>query len=109
MNVDNMAFELPEEYASDYYIDDPRVLSSLELAKYVLLRLTNNRDTIKKIAEDLDDDEYFISGVVDFLSEVGWIKKDNNGNYQMTTKRRNGMKMSSKRGVTNKRVTKLEA
>lgn len=75
MNVDNMAFELPEEYASDYYIDDPRVLSGLELAKYVLLILTNNRDTIKKIAEDLDDDEYFISGVVTFSLKRGGLKK----------------------------------
>ena len=70
INVDVMAFELPEKYASDYYVDDPRVLSGLELAKYVLLRLTNDRDTVKKIAGDLDDDETFVLGVVKFLLEV---------------------------------------
>ena len=109
MNVGNMAFELPEKYASEHYVDDPRVLSGLELAKYVMLRLTNDRDTVKKIAADVDEDETFVIGVVKFLFEVGWIKEDKNGNYLITKKGKNGIITRTKRIVTNWGVTKPEA
>jgi predicted transcriptional regulator len=61
-------------------------LSGLELAKYVLLRLINDHESIETIAEDFDDDQRFISGVVDFLDDIDWIRQDMNGVYRITTK-----------------------
>jgi predicted transcriptional regulator len=61
-------------------------LSGLELAKYVLLRLTNDRDNVEKIAEDFENDRLFISGVVDFLKEIGWVKQNKKGTYNITKK-----------------------
>ena len=66
---------------------DSNGLSGLELAKYVLLRLVNNHDSIERIAEDFDGDKKFILGVVDFLTDIKWLTQYENGAYQMT---RNG-------------------
>jgi hypothetical protein len=61
-------------------------LSGLELAKYVLLRLVNDHDTIEKIAEDFENDKRFTLGVVDFLTDIGWIEQDSGGIYKITRK-----------------------
>jgi predicted transcriptional regulator len=34
------------------------------------------------------DDKEFISGVVNFLKDVGWIKEDKDGSYEITRKGR---------------------
>jgi len=60
-------------------------LSGLELAKYVLLRLVNYQyNSIGRVAENFENDEQFISGVVTFLLDIGWIKQDSNGYFQIT-------------------------
>ncbi len=64
-------------------------LSGVELAKYVLLRLTNDHDSIEKVAEDFDNNKTFILGVINFLNEVGWIKQVSVGVYRMTNKGKN--------------------
>jgi hypothetical protein len=61
-------------------------LSGLELAKYVVGRLTIDQSSTEKIAEDFDNDKNFISGVVDFLKDIGWVIQDRNGLYQVTRK-----------------------
>ncbi len=61
-------------------------LSGLELAKHVLIRFTKDQESIERIAEDFDDDRKFILGVVDFLTDIEWIKQDKNGIYKMTRK-----------------------
>ena len=61
-------------------------LSGLELAKYVLDKLTIDQSTIGRISEDFDNDKEFISGVVDFLEDIGWIIQDRNGSYHVTRK-----------------------
>ena len=66
-------------------------LSGLELAKYVLLRLVNDHDSIEEIAEHSDNDEKLISEVVKFLNDIRWIKQDVNGVYKITTKGKNNM------------------
>ena len=50
-------------------------LTGLELAKYILLRLVDNNESIEQLAEDFDNDVRFIDGVVKFLTDVGWIKQ----------------------------------
>ena len=72
-------------------IINPSGLNGLELAKYVLLRLVNDHESIETIAEDFDDDQRFISGVVDFLDDIDWIRQDMNGVYRITTRGKNGM------------------
>jgi hypothetical protein len=59
-------------------------LTGLELAKFILLRLVNNNESIEQVAEDFDNDVRFIDGVVKFLKDVGWIVQDSTGGYQMT-------------------------
>ena len=59
-------------------------LVGLELAKYIVLRLVENNESIEKVSEDFDNDVRFINGVVKFLKDVGWIKQDGTGGYQMT-------------------------
>ena len=54
-------------------------LTGLELAKYILLRLVDNNESIEQLAEDFDNDVRFIDGVVKFLKDVGWIKQDGTG------------------------------
>src|ERR671919_2059915 len=61
-------------------------LSGLELAKYVLLRLVYDHDSIEKIAVAFDDDKKFILGVVYFLMDIGWVKQDLSGTYRITKK-----------------------
>ena len=87
--------------SDDQYVSDPSRLSGLELAKYVLLRLTNDMDTTRKIAEDFDNDESFIKGVINFLYEIRWLKMDATGNYRMTSRGKNSLVTSSKRRVIN--------
>jgi hypothetical protein len=59
-------------------------LTGLELAKYILLRLVDNNETIEQVAVDIENDVRFVTRVVKFLKDVGWIKQDINGSYQMT-------------------------
>jgi hypothetical protein len=54
-------------------------LTGLELAKYILLRLVYNNESIEQLAEDFDNDVRFINSVVKFLKDVKWIKQDSTG------------------------------
>ena len=44
----------------------PSTLAGLELAKYVLLGLVDNK-SVEKLAKDFDNDVRYINGIVDFL------------------------------------------
>ena len=60
-------------------------LAGLELAKYILLRLVDNNESIERLAQDFDNDVRFINGVIKFLEDIGWIKQDSlSGCYKMT-------------------------
>ena len=59
-------------------------LTGLELAKYILLKLVYNNESIEYLAEDFDNDIRFINSVVKFLKDVSWIKQDSRGCYQMS-------------------------
>lgn len=48
------------------------------------MRLVDNQ-SLEKLAEEFDDDVQFISSIVDFLKDIGWIKQDHiSGLYQIT-------------------------
>ena len=59
-------------------------LGGLELAKYILLRLVVQNDSIERLAQDFDNNTRFINGVVKFLQDIGWIKQNGTGGYQMS-------------------------
>ena len=59
-------------------------LTGLELVKYISLRLVDNNETIEQVSIDFENDVRFVTRVVKFLKDVGWIKQVSNGSYQMT-------------------------
>lgn len=59
-------------------------LTGLELAKYIILRLVDNHESIEHLSKDFDNDVWFIERVVKFLKDVKWIELDPDGSYQMT-------------------------
>jgi hypothetical protein len=59
-------------------------LTGLELAKYISLRLVDNNEAIEQVSVDFENDVRFVTRVVEFLKDVGWIKQVSNGSYQMT-------------------------
>ena len=59
-------------------------LGGLELAKYILLRPVVHNESIERLAQDFDNDTRFINGVVKYLQDIGWIKQNGTGGYQMS-------------------------
>jgi len=59
-------------------------LTGLELAKYIMLRLVDNHESIEQLSKNFDDDVRFINRVVDFLKDIKWIEQDHSGLFQMT-------------------------
>ena len=59
-------------------------LTGLESAKYMLLRLVDNHESIEQLSEDFDNDVRFINRVVKFLEDIRWIEQDHDGLYQIT-------------------------
>lgn len=55
------------------------------------MRVVDDLESIERVAEDFDNDQRFISGVVDFLKDIGWIKQDMNDVYRITAKGKNSM------------------
>jgi hypothetical protein len=79
----------------------PNTLAGLELAKYVLMRLVDNQ-SLEKLAEEFDDDVRFINGIVDFLKDIRWIKKDRiSGLHQIT-------EIGRMKANDSKRVTEIQ-
>ena len=60
-------------------------LTGLEMAKFIILRLVENNESIEQLAEDFENDVRFITRVVTFLKDIRWIKEDScTGSYQMS-------------------------
>jgi hypothetical protein len=59
-------------------------LTGLELAKYIMLRLVDNHESIEYLSKNFDNDVRFIERVVDFLKDIKWIEQDHEGLYHMT-------------------------
>ena len=59
-------------------------LTGLELAKYIMLKLVDNRESIEQLSENFDNDVRFINRVIDFLKDIKWIEEVHSSSYQMT-------------------------
>ena len=59
-------------------------LTGLELAKYIMLRLVDNHESIEQLSQNFENDVRFVNRVVDFLKDIKWVEQDQNGLYQMT-------------------------
>jgi hypothetical protein len=59
-------------------------LTGLELAKYIMLRLVDNHESIEQLSKNFDNDVRFINRVVDFLKDIKWIEQDHSGLLQKT-------------------------
>lgn len=70
-------------------METPRCLSGLELARYVLRRLTENADSIGTLTPAFDGDEKFVSSIVSFLEDIGWMIQQPTGRYVITDKGKN--------------------
>jgi DNA-binding IclR family transcriptional regulator len=75
----------------DHQIVTINELTGLEIAKYLLSRLVKDDDGIKRMAEALDYDEKLVSEVLDFFRDIGWIRQNTNGTYEITTKANKGI------------------
>ena len=71
-------------------------LTGLELAKYILLRLVDNHESIKQISKDFDDDIRFVNSIIKFLKDIKWIEQYGTG-FQMTDAIR--MKVNSSEAI----------
>ncbi|MGC1132970.1 MAG: hypothetical protein WA941_09105 [Nitrososphaeraceae archaeon] len=49
------------------------------------MRLVNDHDSIEKIVVDFEEDKKFISEVVYFITDIGWVKQDPNGDILSLT------------------------
>ena len=71
--------------------DDTCNLSGLELAIYVMKKLTIDHLKIEDLAHhNFDGNKKFVLAVVDFLRDIDWIEEDEKlvGDYIMTEKGR---------------------
>ena len=59
--------------------DETCNLSGLELARYVMKKLTDDHLKIEELAHhDFDGNKKFVLAIVDFLSDIGWIERMRN-------------------------------
>ena len=63
-------------------------LTALELAKFICSKNMNQR-SIKEMAEELDSNKRLVSEIICFFIEIGWIRRNTNGTYVITTKYKN--------------------
>jgi hypothetical protein len=71
--------------------DETCNLSGLELAGYVMKKLTDDQLKIDELANrNFDGNKKFVLAVVDFLKDIGWMGEDekNVGGYIITEKGR---------------------
>jgi predicted transcriptional regulator len=61
-------------------------ISGINLAQYILKKLTQDGDTVQTLSHDFDDNEAFVLSVISFLEEVGWMKEAQDGSYMITDK-----------------------
>jgi hypothetical protein len=59
--------------------------TALELTKFILSKKLNQQ-SIKKMAEELDNDKRLVSEIICFFIEIGWVRSNTNGTYAITTK-----------------------
>jgi hypothetical protein len=63
-------------------------LSGLELAEYILKRLTEDGYTTEKLTQEFDGNEKYVLSLLDFLKDIRWMEEDYSGKYIVTDKAR---------------------
>jgi hypothetical protein len=66
-------------------------VSSSELAKFILSRIVKNQNEVEQMEKELDSDERLVSEIVYFFIGTGWIGRNTNGTYSITTKCQNAI------------------
>ena len=61
-------------------------LSGLELAEYILKRLTEDGYTTEKLTQEFDGNEKYVLSLLDFLKDIRWMKEEYSGKYVITDK-----------------------
>ena len=61
-------------------------LTGLDLAKYVLIRIVEEDDTVEKLTQGLDAKESYVSTLASILEDIGWIEQEPSGKYIITDK-----------------------
>jgi predicted transcriptional regulator len=64
-------------------------ISELELAKFILSEIIKNQYCIEKMAEELDNNKRLVSKIIYSFIDIGWIIRNANGTYSITTKCKN--------------------
>ena len=59
-------------------------LSGINLAEYVLKKLTQDVDMIQTLSHDFDGNGAFVLSIISFLKDVGWLKEAQDGSYMIT-------------------------
>jgi hypothetical protein len=72
----------------DEQITNTSELTALELAKFICSKKMNQH-SIKEMAEELDSNKRLVSEIICFFIEIGWIRRNTNGTYVITTKYNN--------------------
>jgi predicted methyltransferase len=70
--------------------------TALELTKFILSKKLNQQ-SIKKMAEELDNNKRLVSEIICFFIEIGWVRSNTNGTYAITTKYKNMVRMDRNR------------
>jgi hypothetical protein len=61
-------------------------LSGLELAEYILKRLTEDGYTTEKLTQEFGGNEKYVLSLLDFLKGIQWMKEESRGKYVITDK-----------------------
>ena len=64
-------------------------LTALELAKFMLSRIVKNLNCVKQMEKELDNNERLVSEIAYFFIDTGWVRRNINGTYAITTKCKN--------------------
>jgi predicted transcriptional regulator of viral defense system len=63
-------------------------LTALELVKFICSK-NMNQHSIKEMVEELDSNKRLVPEIICFFIEIGWIRRNTNGTYVITTKYKN--------------------
>jgi hypothetical protein len=70
----------------DQYTGEP---TAPELAKFILSRIVKNQSGVEQMEKELDSNERLVSEIVYFFIDIGWVRRNINGTYAITTKCKN--------------------
>jgi hypothetical protein len=79
-------FILQVRYTISNQVTNTTELTDLELAKFILSRILKNQNGVDQMEKELDSNERLVSEIVYFFIDIGWVRRNINGTYAITTK-----------------------